>query len=189
MDGWLSMSTLLSSRSVTLTTIFLGRLGILPVQSAHRYMCLSPLLQDQSEACFFKNWTHYQSSYCICMIMPDFICTVCDRLCRQVIRLCRQVILYKFLIFHPCLSKNVDPISFCLPEVIELIFTYVKTKGIRAFVLAAWTVQFLFFLNPKIQASSQFKPKIQVTIQCSVTVQVVLCQTWPETPKTFIYTS
>ena len=45
---------------------------------------------------------------------------------------------------------------------------------ISAFVFATWLVQFLFYLDPKSQASSLF----------SVPVQADQCRTWSETMKT-----
>ena len=64
------------------------------------------------------------------------------------------------------------------------IFAYVKTKMqisfavtaklISAFVFATRIVQFLYFINPKFQASSR----------SSVGAQASLCQTWSETLKT-----
>ena len=64
------------------------------------------------------------------------------------------------------------------------IFVYAKTKAqisfavnsaklISAFVFAARIVQFIFFLNPKFQASSHF-------LTSSVAAQAGLYQTWWE---------
>ena len=65
-------------------------------------------------------------------------------------------------------------------------FCQCKNKAaelISAFDLATWIVhvhvQFLFFLNPKFQASNLF----------SETVQAGLCRTWSEIPKTGFLTA
>ena len=70
-----------------------------------------------------------------------------------------------------CLNKSLSSHLVCLNNhmsriVRNQIFAYAKTKAqisfavtaklISAFVLATWIEQFLFFLNPKFQASSLF---------------------------------
>ena len=55
-----------------------------------------------------------------------------------------------------------------------------QLHGYHAFVFATWTVQSLYFLNPKYQASSHL---------LRLHVQPGLCQTWSETLKTGFLTT
>ena len=56
----------------------------------------------------------------------------------------------------------------------------VTTKLISAVVFATWILRFLYFLNPKFQASLETS---------SVIEQPGLCRTWSETPKTSFLTT